>query len=431
MKNKKQLKDLPEVKLFNEYIDDKPIALAVSGGPDSTAMMQIAAFSKKLKRSNVTVIVVDHGLRKESKNEAKLVYKNAKILGFKVKILRWIGEKPKTRIQETARKTRYKLMTSWCKKKGIKKLFLAHHLDDQVETFLMRLGKGSGVDGLAVMNFVVDSSSIKLIRPFLEIPKIRFMKILDISGLEFISDPSNFNPNYGRSRIREVLPVLSKEGISSKQIGLVIKRMRSAKDALNAQTNIMLEKYVSSVENVAYFLDKNLLKETKEKEILLRLLEKIFINISGSIYPPRRNKLENILYWIKEDNNLAARTLAGVVVRKRKSEFIFYREPENCYKSGSIKLMTSRYNCWDDRFFLKANKSNNFEVKALGDLGITILKDKKMLKRQGFRNVPLSAWKTIPSVWSKKRLISVPTLGYCKQKDLKIYIKSNKNTEIH
>tara|TARA_Y100001935_G_scaffold91414_1_gene75972 strand:- start:229 stop:1116 length:888 start_codon:yes stop_codon:yes gene_type:complete len=295
----------------------------------------------------------------------------------------------------------------------------------------MRLGKGSGVDGLAVMNFVVDSSSIKLIRPFLEIPKIRFMKILDISGLEFISDPSNFSPNYGRSRIRKVLPVLSKEGISSKQIGLVIKRMRSAKDALNAQTNILLEKYVSSVENVAYFLDKNLLKETKEKEILLRLLEKIFINISGSIYPPRRNKLENILYWIKEDNNLAARTLAGVVARKRKSEFIFYREPANCYKSESIKLMTSRYNCWDDRFFLKANKSNNFEVKALGDLGITILKDKKMLKRQGFRNVPLSAWKTIPSVWSKKRLISVPTLGYCKQKDLKIYIKSNKNTEIH
>ena len=123
MKNKKQLKDLTEVKLFNKYIDDKPIALAVSGGPDSTAMMQIAAFSKKIKRNNVTVIVVDHGLRKESKNEAKLVYKNAKILGFKVKILRWIGEKPKTRIQETARKTRYKLMTSWCKKKELKSFF--------------------------------------------------------------------------------------------------------------------------------------------------------------------------------------------------------------------------------------------------------------------------------------------------------------------
>ena len=173
MKNKKPMKDLPEVKLFNKYIDGKSIALAVSGGPDSTAMMQIAAFSKKIKNSNVTVIVVDHGLRKESKNESKIVCQNAKLLGFKFKILKWDGVKPKTRIQEIARKTRYKLITSWCKKKGIEKLFLAHHLDDQVETFFMRLGKGSGVDGLAVMSFVTEISTLKLVRPFLEIPKTR------------------------------------------------------------------------------------------------------------------------------------------------------------------------------------------------------------------------------------------------------------------
>ena len=114
MKNKKPMKDLPEVKLFNKYIDGKSIALAVSGGPDSTAMMQIAAFSKKIKNSNVTVIVVDHGLRKESKNEAEIVCQNAKLLGFKFKTLKWGGVKPKTRIQEIARKTRYKLITSWC-----------------------------------------------------------------------------------------------------------------------------------------------------------------------------------------------------------------------------------------------------------------------------------------------------------------------------
>ena len=427
MKNKKPMKDLPEVKLFNKYIDDKPIALAVSGGPDSTAMMQIAALSKKLKNSNVTVIVIDHGLREESKNEANIVCKNAKLLGFKFKILKWNGVKPKTRVQEIARKTRYKLMTSWCKKKGIEKLFLAHHLDDQVETFLMRLGKGSGVDGLAVMNFVTETSSLKLVRPFLEIPKTRFIEILGITNLEWISDPSNFNSDYKRSRIRKILPILSKEGINSKQIGLVIKRMRSAKDALNSQTNTLLKKYLSNVDNVAYFLNKEFFKDTKEKEILLRALEKIFMNISGSIYPPRRNKLENILSWILENNNVKAKTLTGVVVRKRKSEFIFYREPDDCYKSVNIRPLTSRYSCWDDRFFLKANKSNNLQIRALGDVGITILKEEKILKRQGFQNVPLSAWKTVPGVWSKKRLISVPTLGYCKQKDLKIYIKSNKN----
>ena len=427
MKNKKRIKDLPEVKLFNKYIDDKPIALAVSGGPDSTAMMQIAALSKKLKNSNVTVIVIDHGLREESKNEANIVCKNAKLLGFKFKILKWNGVKPKTRVQEIARKTRYKLMTSWCKKKGIEKLFLAHHLDDQVETFLMRLGKGSGVDGLAVMDFVTETSSLKLVRPFLEIPKTRFIEILGITNLEWISDPSNFNSDYKRSRIRKILPILSKEGINSKQIGLVIKRMRSAKDALNSQTNTLLKKYLSNVDNVAYFLNKEFFKDTKEKEILLRALEKIFMNISGSIYPPRRNKLENILSWILENNNVKAKTLTGVVVRKRKSEFIFYREPDDCYKSVNIRPLTSRYSCWDDRFFLKANKSNNLQIRALGDVGITILKEEKILKRQGFQNVPLSAWKTVPGVWSKKRLISVPTLGYCKRKDLKIYIKSNKN----
>ena len=427
MKNKKPMKDLPEVKLFNKYIDDKPIALAVSGGPDSTAMMQIAALSKKLKNNNVTVIVVDHGLREESKNEANIVGQNAKLLGFKFKILKWDGVKPKTRIQEIARKTRYKLMTSWCKKKGIEKLFLAHHLDDQVETFLMRLGKGSGVDGLAVMNYVTEISSLKLVRPFLEIPKTRFIKILSITNLEWISDPSNFSSDYKRSRIRKILPILSKEGINSKQIGLVIKRMRSAKDALNTQTNILLKKYLSNVDNVAYFLNKELLKDVKEKEILLRVLEKIFMNISGSIYPPRRNKLENIISWILKNNNIKAKTLTGVVVRKRKSELIFYREPDDCYKSVNIRPLTSRYSCWDDRFFLKANKSNDLQIRALGDVGIKILKEEKILKRQGFQNVPLSAWKTVPGVWSKKRLISVPTLGYCKQKDLKIYIKSNKN----
>ena len=87
--------------------------------------------------------------------------------------------------------------------------------------------------------------------------------------------------------------------------------------------------------------------------------------------------------------------------------------------------LTTRYNCWDDRFFIKANKSNNFQIRALGNAGTKVLKEKKILKRQGFQNVPLSAWKTAPGIWSKKRLISVPSLGYCKQKDIKIYIKSN------
>ena len=149
MKNKKIEKDIPEVKLLDKYIEDEMIALAVSGGPDSTAMMHIASLSKKIKKDKVIVVVVDHGLREGSADEAKIVSENAKKLGFKFKTLKWDGLKPNTRIQELARKNRYHLITKWSKTKKINKIFLAHHLDDQIETFLMRLAKGSGVDGLA------------------------------------------------------------------------------------------------------------------------------------------------------------------------------------------------------------------------------------------------------------------------------------------
>ena len=121
-----------EVNLVEEYFDTNPIALAVSGGPDSTAMMFIVSKSKKIKKKNVTVLIVDHDLRKDSRKEANLVMRNAKKIGFKYKILKWRGLKPSSGIQEAARKARYDMMISWCEKNNVEKLFLAHHMDDQV-----------------------------------------------------------------------------------------------------------------------------------------------------------------------------------------------------------------------------------------------------------------------------------------------------------
>ena len=157
------------------------------------------------------------------------------------------------------------------------------------------------------------------------------------------------------------------------------------------------------------------------------MIEKIIMNISGSIYPTRGFKLKNILFWFFREDKVTAKTLNGVVIRKRKNDFIFYRELNDCDKSASIKILTSKYVCWDNRFSLRANMSKNLEVRALGNAGISILKEKKILKRQGYKGVPLSAWKTAPGVWSKKRLISMPTLGYTEKKGLKIYIKIHKN----
>ena len=222
-----------EVNLVEEYFDTNPIALAVSGGPDSTAMMFIVSKSKKIKKKNVTVLIVDHDLRKDSRKEASLVMRNAKKIGFKYKILKWRGLKPLSGIQEAARKARYDMMISWCEKNNVEKLFLAHHMDDQVETFLMRLSKGSGIDGLSSMSKTSLKANVHIIRPFLEIPKTKLVEIANSSNMKWVSDPSNSNLSYQRSRIRKLIPALSREGIDSHHINLVIKRMDSAKDALN------------------------------------------------------------------------------------------------------------------------------------------------------------------------------------------------------
>ena len=412
-----------EVNLVEEYFDTNPIALAVSGGPDSTAMMFLVSKSKKIKKKNVTVLIVDHDLRKDSRKEANLVMRNAKKIGFKYKILKWRGLKPSSGIQEAARKARYDMMISWCEKNNVKKLFLAHHLDDQVETFLMRLSKGSGIDGLSSMSKTSLKVNVNIIRPFLEIPKTKLVEIANSSNMKWVSDPSNSNLSYQRSRIRKLIPALSREGIDSHHINLVIKRMDSAKDALNETVNSNIIKYVKSMEGIAFSLSYEALDKLSP-EILLRILERIIMVASGSIYPARRLKLEAILSWLKSDNQISAKTLSGTVLRKRKDYIIFYRELKSSQASASIRPLTNRYLSWDNRFHLKLNKSKDLEVKSLGNEGVKILKSKKLLKKHGLKNIPLSAWKSAPSLWSKKRLISVPSLGYNILDDLKIYLKS-------
>ena len=424
MVNKKEInKSFTEIGLLEKYYESKPIALAVSGGPDSTALMFLVSKSKKIKKNDVTILTVDHALRKESKSEVDLVKSNAKRIGFKCKILKWNGVKPSSGIQEAARKARYSLMLSWCEKNSVNQLFLAHHLDDQVETFLMRLSKGSGVDGLSSMSNITINSSISLIRPFLEIPKNKLIVIANFSKMKWISDPSNLNSSYQRSRMRKLLPIFSEEGIDPHHINLVIKRMNSAKEALNEIVNANIDKYVKNMNDISYSLSYESFNKLSP-EILLRILERLIMISSGSIYPPRRSKLEKIHSWLIKENEVSAKTLSGTVIRKRKDYVIFYRELKNCESSLNIFPITSRYLSWDNRFYLKLGKSKKLEVRSLGNEGVRIMKSKKLLKKNGMNNIPLSAWKAAPSLWSKKRLISVPSLSYYALDDIKVFIKS-------
>ncbi|MGI9384089.1 MAG: tRNA lysidine(34) synthetase TilS, partial [Methyloligellaceae bacterium] len=221
------------------------VALAVSGGADSLALMHLMArwcALKGLAAPKPTVLTVDHGLRAASAAEAAHVARLARGLGFKPVLLRWDAEKPTSNLQSAARAARYDLMAAHCHTAGIAAMVTAHHLEDQAETVLMRLGRGSGVDGLAAIPEVSAWAGIDLLRPLLDLRKARLIATLEAAGVDWIEDPSNLNERFERVRVRRALERLESLGLTADRLALTARRMRRARAALDAATSELLER---------------------------------------------------------------------------------------------------------------------------------------------------------------------------------------------
>jgi tRNA(Ile)-lysidine synthase len=181
------------------------IGVAVSGGPDSLALLLLAA---AVRPGLVEAATVDHALREQSRGEAELVGKICDDLGVRHTILtaRW-NERPQTAIQERARNERYRLLGYWAEERDLEALAVAHHADDQAETFLMRLARGSGVRGLAAMRprSIAPGSHVRLIRPLLAWRRSELRQVCDDAGLSPVADPSNADERFERARIRQAL----------------------------------------------------------------------------------------------------------------------------------------------------------------------------------------------------------------------------------
>lgn len=208
------------------------ILLAVSGGPDSIAMMGLAAAAAAFLPP-IAVATVDHGLREASKDEAAFVAEFAAELGLKHKTLVW-QDGPCGRIsQETAREGRYALLTARARAIDATHLVTAHTLDDQAETVLMRMAAGTGVGGLGAMRPNVARGHLRHIRPFLEIPKARLIATCTKMNWHYARDPSNSDPRFTRSRFRALMPILAGEGLTPERLGTLAARARRAEDALD------------------------------------------------------------------------------------------------------------------------------------------------------------------------------------------------------
>jgi tRNA(Ile)-lysidine synthase len=219
--------------LFADLSEKKRVLLAVSGGPDSTALLLLAARWRGSRVApDLVAATVDHGLRAEAKQEAAAVAKLAKKLGVAHRTLKWSGKKPATGRQEAARSARYGLLGALARKIGADAIVTAHTRDDQAETVLHRLARGSGLAGLAGIRRKSEREGVALLRPLLDLPKTRLVATLGAANIPFAEDPTNRDPRYLRTRVRALAPQLAAEGLDAGRLAGVARRLGRADAAI-------------------------------------------------------------------------------------------------------------------------------------------------------------------------------------------------------
>lgn len=287
-------------RLFAGLKSAPALVLAVSGGPDSVALMWLAArWQRSLARAPLlTVVTVDHGLRREAGREAREVERLAAELGLPHRTLRWRGVKPKTGLPAAAREARYRLLAEAARAVGASHVLTAHTRDDQAETLLMRLFRGSGLAGLSAMAPLSERDGIVLARPLLDVPKAQLVATLRRAKIGFADDPTNRDPAFTRPRLRALLPLLAAEGGNSRNLARLATRL--------ARANAAVEVLADGAERFLRLRDRGEAPQAGERsfeasafaalpdEVRLRLLLRA-INALGHEGPAELGKVETLM----------------------------------------------------------------------------------------------------------------------------------------
>lgn len=385
------------------------VGLAVSGGPDSLALMHLAAGWSAARglSPSLSVLTVDHGVRAGSREEAEMVAGQAAALGLPHAILTWKPDPmPRASLQARARAARYDLMAAYCHAHDIPALATAHQLDDQAETFLMRLKRGSGLDGLAAIPSEARWSGIAVLRPLLDVPKARLAATLAGRGIDYVSDPSNADPRFERSRVRGSAGALAALGLTPEALGLSARRLRRAREALDEAAARFLAEHGEMSEAGFCRLDRNALVAAPE-EIALRALSRVIAAVGGCGEPIRLAKLEALLAALANDEG-RTQTLGRCRLDSSADRIGVFREirrqglPAVCLRPGERTL-------WDNRFRIELGEGVKAPilVKELGEAGLKALGEVPGLAAE----VPRLAAKALPSCWRADALIGVPVMG--------------------
>jgi tRNA(Ile)-lysidine synthase len=374
-------KDIPvsvaEAKsLFSDLQHCPVLLLAVSGGPDSTALMLLAARWAKARKNapKLVAVTVDHGLRPEAAREAQAVARLAQKLGIAHRTLRWRGKKPKTGLQQAARLARYRLLAEAARQTGAQHILTAHTRDDQAETVVIRLTRGSGLTGLAAMQRIaplpaaqrapsplegegwggggggggggpctqslrpeklppsrpsspsaptVDlphkgggeerkDASLCLVRPLLDIPKSRLIATLKAAKIPYAEDPSNRDPRFTRARLRGLMPELAREGLDARRLSLLARRLKRADAAIEAVVDEAMAALAPAADTGRIVLPAKGFTALPD-EIALRLIGRA-VALTGDEGPVELGKLEALVAALAEA--LGAAKPAGTRFRR-------------------------------------------------------------------------------------------------------------------
>jgi tRNA(Ile)-lysidine synthase len=303
-------------RLFADCKAAPALVLAVSGGPDSTAMMWLVARWRRALRKGprLVAVTVDHGLRAEAAREAREVKALAKSLAIQHRTVRWAGAKPAKGVPAAAREARYRLLAQAARIAGATHVLTAHTEDDQAETLLMRMSRGSGLAGLAAMARHSRRDAVVLVRPLLQTPKARLLATLAKAKIGFADDPTNRDHGFTRPRFRALMPGLAAEGFDARNLARLASRLARANAALEllvdgAERYLALRSGPDGGFDAAAFA--GLADEIKVR-LLLRRIDGI-----GHEGPAELGKVEALLAALEEavrDGIGLKRTLAGALV---------------------------------------------------------------------------------------------------------------------
>ena len=390
------------------------LGVAVSGGADSMALCLLAETWAHGRGGRLTALTVDHGLRPEAAGETRRVGGWLEARGIGHHVLRWRGPKPSSGVQAAARDARYRLLTSWCREAGILHLLLAHHMEDQAETFMLRLEKGSGIEGLSAMSTVVETADVRLLRPLLGVPRRSLRATLEKNAQPWIEDPSNRDRRFARTRVRSGLAFLSEAGLGAARVAATTARLGRARAALEDATAVLLAR-CCAVQPAGYAHLDGIVLMAAPAVVSMRALARVLMCIGGRAYAPRRERLERLHGRLAGGRLRRAVTLGGCRLMGTAGGILVCREGRGV--PAPIVGATDGLVEWDGRFVVAfsttrrdADRAPLARLTRLGRDGWTEIVAERPHLRQCA--IPSQARASLPALRDEAGVCCVPHLDY-------------------